>query len=55
MAKLVKTKTTTTVTEEVELAPVPAGAEIGHRYFHRVQYCCLAAGEAEEKIFPAID
>ena len=32
MAKLVTKRTTTTVTEEVELVPAPAGEEIGHRY-----------------------
>ena len=32
MAKLVTKRTTTTVTEEVELVPAPAGAEIGHRF-----------------------
>ena len=32
MAKLVTKRTTTTVTEEMELVPAPAGAEIGHRY-----------------------
>lgn len=29
MAKLVTKRTTTTVTEEVELVPAPVGAEIG--------------------------
>ena len=32
MARLVTKKTTTTVTEEVEIVPATPGDEIGHRY-----------------------
>lgn len=42
MARLVKTRTTTTVTEEVELVPAATGAEIGHRYLTvcgYLEYC----------------
>ena len=32
MAKLVTKRTTTTITEEVELVPAPAGEKIEHRF-----------------------
>ena len=38
MAKLVKKKTTTTVTEEVEIIPAAPGEEIGHRFMTVHEY-----------------
>ena len=46
MAKLVKKKTTTTVTEEYDIYPEAAGKEIGHRFMtvHEYdQYCARMA------------
>ena len=38
MANLVKKKTTTTVTEEVEIIPAAPGEEIGHRFMTVHEY-----------------
>ena len=51
MAKLVSKKTTTTVTEEVEIVPAASGEEINHRYMKVCGYgtYCGDNGRRESK------
>lgn len=55
MAKLVTKRTTTTVTEEVELVPAPAGAEIGHRFFTVSGYGDYYAADGSRVTKPQIN
>ena len=55
MARLVKTRTTTTVTEEVELVPAAAGAEIGHRYLTVCGYGEYCAADGSRVAKPQIN
>ena len=54
MAKLVTKKTTTTVTEEVELIPATPGEEINHRYMKVCGYGSYRGDDGESVDKPQI-
>ena len=55
MAKLVSKKTTTTVTEEVEIIPATPGAEKGHRYLKVCGYGTYRDIDGNEVVKPQIN
>lgn len=55
MAKLVSKKTTTTVTEEVEIVPATPGAEKGHHYLKVRGYGTYLDAEGEKAEKPQIN
>ncbi|WP_287683148.1 SymE family type I addiction module toxin [Bacteroides sp.] len=55
MAKLVSKKTTTTVTEEVEIVPATPGAEKGHHYLKVCGYGTYLDAEGEKAEKPQIN
>ena len=55
MAKLVTKRTTTTITEEVELVPAPAGEKIEHRYLTVSGYGDYYAADGSRVAKPQIN
>lgn len=55
MAKLVSKKTTTTVTEEVEIVPATPGAEKGHRFMKVCGYGTYLDSDGEKVEKPQIN
>ena len=55
MAKLVSKKTTTTVTEGVEIIPATPGTEQGHRYLKVCGYGTYRDTDGDEVVKPQIN
>ena len=55
MAKLIKTKTTTTVTEEIELSPAVPGKEISHRCMTVNGYGEYTGDDGRQHVKPKIN
>lgn len=55
MAKLVTKRTTTTVTEEVEIVPATPGEEIGHRFLKVCGYGTYRSDEGTTEPKPQIN
>ena len=55
MAKLISKKTTTTVTEEVEIIPAAPGAEINHRYMKVCGYGTYRGDDGKDEFKPQIN
>ena len=55
MAKLTSKKTTTTVTEEVEIIPAAPGAEINHRYMKVCGYGTYRGDDGKDEFKPQIN
>ena len=55
MAKLISKKTTTTVTEEIELVPAASGDEISHRYMKVCGYGTYRGDDGADETKPQIN
>jgi hypothetical protein len=55
MAKLITKKTTTTVTEEVEIVPAASGEEINHRYMKVGGYGTYRGEDGQDESKPQIN
>ena len=55
MAKLITKKTTTTVTEEVEVVPAASGEEINHRYMKVGGYGTYRGEDGQDESKPQIN
>ena len=55
MAKLITKKTTTTVTEEVEIVPAASGEEINHRYIKVGSYGTYRGEDGQDESKPQIN
>ena len=55
MAKLITKKTTTTVTEEIELVPADPGEEINHRYMKVCGYGTYRGDDGTDETKPQIN
>lgn len=55
MAKLITKKTTTTITEEVEIVPAASGEEINHRYMKVGGYGTYRGEDGQDESKPQIN
>ena len=55
MAKLITKKTTTTVTEEIEIVPAASGEEVNHRYMKVGGYGTYRGEDGQDESKPQIN